>query len=56
VTFGGLALGAWVWGLVSDLAGLPLAIRSAALLLLVSLPLLRWLAPMPARDEGRVAL
>jgi MFS family permease len=54
VTFGGLALGSWVWGLVSDLAGLPLAIRSAALLLLVSLPLLRWLAPMPMRGEGRV--
>ena len=54
VTFGGLALGAWVWGLVSDLAGLPLAIRSAALLLLISLPLLRTLAPMPRRDEGRV--
>jgi predicted MFS family arabinose efflux permease len=55
VTFGGLALGAWVWGLVSDLAGLPLAIRSAACLMLLSLPLLRWLAPMPAREEGRVA-
>jgi predicted MFS family arabinose efflux permease len=54
VTFGGLALGSWIWGLVSDLAGLPLAIRSAALLLLVSLPLLRMLAPMPRRDEGRV--
>jgi MFS family permease len=54
VTFGGLALGSWVWGLVSDLAGLPLAIRSAAMLLLISLPLLRWLAPMPMRGEGRV--
>jgi predicted MFS family arabinose efflux permease len=54
VTFGGLALGSWIWGLVSDLAGLPFAIRGAALLLLVSLPLLRWLAPMPRRDEGRI--
>jgi hypothetical protein len=41
---------------VSDLAGLPLAIRSAAVLLLLSLPLLRALAPMPAREEGRVTL
>ncbi len=56
VTFGGLALGAWIWGLLSDTAGLPLAIRAAALLLLGSLPLLRWLAPMPAREEGRVGL
>ena len=55
VTFGGLAMGAWIWGLVSDLAGLPLAIRSAALLLLISLPVLRWLAPMPSRSEGRIA-
>jgi MFS family permease len=56
VTFGGLALGAWIWGLVSDLTGLSVAIYSAALLLLITLPVLRWLAPMPTRDEGRVAL
>ncbi len=56
VTFGGLALGAWCWGLVSDLAGLPLAIRAAALLLLATLPLLRWLTPMPTRDEGRIVV
>lgn len=53
-TFGGMALGAWSAGLVSDLAGLAPAILAAALLLLASLPLLRRLAPMPARDEGRV--
>lgn len=52
--FGGMALGAYVGGLVSDLAGLPLAIHAACLLLLGSLPVLRWLAPMPGRDEGRV--
>jgi predicted MFS family arabinose efflux permease len=56
VTFGGLALGSWIWGLISDLAGLPTAIYGAALVLLVSLPILRWLAPMPRREEGRVAL
>lgn len=54
VTFGGMALGAYASGLVSDLVGLPASIRGAALLLLVSLPLLRRVAPMPGREEGRV--
>ena len=55
VTFGGLALGAWIWGLISDLTGLSIAIYSAALLLLITLPLLRWLAPMPTRETTRAA-
>ncbi|MEN9718690.1 MAG: hypothetical protein RIQ99_1568 [Pseudomonadota bacterium] len=54
VTFGGMALGAYAAGLASDLWGLPAAIIGAAALLLGSLPVLRWLAPMPQRDEGRV--
>ncbi|MFM2300633.1 MAG: hypothetical protein RLZZ84_369 [Pseudomonadota bacterium] len=54
VTFGGMALGAYACGLVSDLAGLPYAIQGASALLLLTLPLLYWLAPMPGRDEGRI--
>lgn len=55
VTFGGMALGAYAMGLVSDVAGLPRGVQSAALWLFASLAL-RWLAPMPKADEGRVAL
>ena len=55
VTFGGLALGAYALGVLADYTGVPGAIRTSALLLLVSAPLLRWLAPMPTRDEGRIA-
>ena len=54
VTFGGMALGAYVLGLLADLLSVADAIRCAAALLLILAPLLRWLAPMPARDEGRI--
>ena len=54
VTFGGMALGAYTLGVLADVLGVAGAIRAAALVLVVSLPLLRWLAPMPARDEGRL--
>lgn len=54
VTFGGLALGAYALGLVADLTGVPTAIRGAAAFLAFSLPVMRWLAPMPAREEGRI--
>lgn len=53
VTFGGMALGAWAWGGLADARGLPFALRAAAAWLALTL-LLRWLAPMPRRDEGRV--
>ena len=54
VTFGGMALGAYMLGVLADLIDVAGAIRAAAVVLVVSLPLLRWLAPMPARDEGRL--
>ena len=54
VTFGGMALGAYGIGLLSDFIGIDGALRTAAALLLMLVPLLHWLAPMPARDEGRV--
>ena len=53
VTFGGMALGAWGWGWLADQRGLPFALHAAAAWLAASL-LLRWLAPMPRRDEGRL--
>lgn len=54
VTFGGMAIGAYAVGLLSDFIGVAETLRAAAILLLVLLPILRWLAPMPPRDEGRV--
>ncbi|MEO0031778.1 MAG: hypothetical protein RIS94_1536 [Pseudomonadota bacterium] len=53
VTFGGMALGAWVWGTVADVAGLPLALTAAAVWLVLALAL-RFIAPMPTREEGRL--
>ncbi len=54
VTFGGMALGAYAMGLLSDLIGVSAAIEVSAAVLLVLIPLQRWLAPMPGRDEGRI--
>ena len=54
VTFGGMALGAYAIGLLSDLIGVADAIRVAAALLLLLVPLMHRLAPMPGPGEGRV--
>jgi MFS family permease len=53
--FGGLALGAWVWGALADWYDLPLALHVASGFLLVSTLVLRGLAPMPKPQEGRVS-
>lgn len=53
VAFGGMALGAWIWGTLADRLGLQTALRLAACWLLLTL-ILRLVAPMPARDEGRI--
>lgn len=53
VTFGGMALGAYAMGLASDHVGLPHAVQLAAAWLIASLAL-RWIAPMPGPQEGRV--
>lgn len=53
VTFGGMALGAWVWGSVADMASLPTALYAAAAWLLLSLAM-HFFAPMPTREEGRL--
>lgn len=55
VTFGALALGAWVLGLVADLWTLSAAVLTGSAWLALSVPMLHFAAPMPGRDEGRIA-
>jgi len=54
VTFGGMALGAWVWGLVADWQDIAFSLHGAAAFLAVSLVVLRLVAPMPGPREGRI--
>ena len=54
VTFGAMALGAYAFGLFADLSSLPTAILVSSGWLLVSALILRFIAPMPSRDEGRL--
>ncbi len=54
VTFGAMALGAYALGLIADLTSLPVSILLSAGWLLLSALVLRFIAPMPRRDEGRV--
>ncbi len=54
VTFGGMALGAWAWGAVADMAGLPVALHAASVFMLVSFVALRIVAPLPKPGEGVV--
>lgn len=54
VTFGAMALGAWLLGSIADLLGLSSALFVAAGWLVATALLLPFLAPMPRRDDGRV--
>lgn len=54
VTFGGMAIGSYLMGFLSDFIGVADTLRAATVVLLVLVPVLHWLAPMPVRDEGRV--
>ena len=54
VTFGGMAIGSWIWGGLADWKGLPIALHSASLVLLVSFVLLRIVATLPRLGEGIV--
>ena len=54
ITFGGMALGSWVWGALADVTDLPFALHAASAFLLVTLVLMRLFAPMPKPHEGRV--
>lgn len=52
-TFGGVAIGAWVWGTLADFTSLPFALHAATAFLLVSLAILRILAPLsPSRKRS----
>ncbi|MFY7835814.1 MAG: MFS transporter [Novosphingobium sp.] len=53
ITFGGMALGAWVWGTVADAFSLPMALQLAAVWLVAS-TIMHFIAPMPTREEGRL--
>lgn len=52
VTFGGMALGSWTWGMVADWKGLPFALHAGSVFLIVSFAALRQLAPLPRPGEG----
>jgi MFS family permease len=54
ITFGGMALGSWVWGALADWRDLPFALHAASAFLLITLVLMRMLAPMPKPHEGRL--
>lgn len=54
VTFGAMALGAYLLGSIADLWSLPAAILLAAGWLTLSAVVLPIIAPMPGRDEGRI--
>lgn len=56
ITLGGMAIGAWLWGLVADLTSLPTTLVAAACYLLAVTGVLRLFGPMPRADEGRVEL
>lgn len=52
VTFGGMALGSWIWGSLADWRGLPFALHAGAVFLVVSFVVLHVVAPMPRIGEG----
>ncbi len=52
ITFGSMAIGAWVWGAVADWSDLPTSLGIAAVWLAATLILLRLFLPMPQRGEG----
>jgi MFS family permease len=52
ITFGGMAVGAWAWGSVADWRDVPFALHSSAVFLVISLIVLRIVAPMPDTCEA----
>ncbi|MGH6746076.1 MFS transporter [Novosphingobium sp.] len=52
VTFGGMALGAWTWGMFADWKSLAFALHAASVFLIASFVILRFLAPLPRLGEG----
>jgi MFS family permease len=54
VTFGAMAIGAWLFGMIADFRTLAQAILASAVWLVISAVIVPMLAPMPGRDEGRI--
>lgn len=52
VTFGGMAVGSWIWGGLADSHGLPFALHAGSVGLIGSFLLLRMVAPLPRLGEG----
>ena len=52
VTFGGMAIGSWLWGLAADLVSLPFALHCASAFLALTLLALHRFAPLPATPEA----
>ncbi len=52
VTFGGMALGSWIWGVLADVRSVPFALHAAAGFLAVAMVLMRVFVPMPKPGEG----
>ncbi|MFM5931844.1 MAG: MFS transporter [Novosphingobium sp.] len=55
-TFGGMALGAWVWGAVADWQGLAISLWLAAAWTVAVLVVFPIVAPLPKPNEGRVPI
>lgn len=55
VTFGGMALGSWIWGIIADWQSLSFSLYAAAAFLLASFYGLRLIAPLPKIGEGVVS-
>ena len=51
VTFGGMAVGSWAWGLVADWYDLPFALHLAAGFLVISIAVTWIFVPMPVAEE-----
>lgn len=54
VTFGAMALGAYLFGLLADIWTLPGALLTSSIWLVLTALILPFLTPMPGRDEGRI--
>lgn len=54
VTYGGMAVGSWVWGALADWRDVPFSLQGASVFLLALLVVARIALPMPKPHEGRV--
>lgn len=54
VTFGGMAVGSWLWGALADIRSLPFALHAGSVFLVITVVGLRLIAPLPKPGEGVV--